>query len=62
MTNKSHFSVEKMCKVLTISRNSYYHWLNNRDKNNVNKQLLQNKIKAIYDKNLGIYGSPRITV
>lgn len=51
-----------MCKVLKVSRSSYYHWTTKP----ASKRLLRRielgiAIKKIYDWSKGRYGSPRIT-
>jgi len=56
------FPVEKMCKVLRLSRSSYYSWKNrnpsNRDQEN---EVLEKMIAEIHLKSKGAYGSPRIS-
>jgi transposase InsO family protein len=50
-----------MCKVLAISRSSYYHWLSN-DPSKLwleNEQLLVD-IQKVFEKSYQSYGSPRI--
>lgn len=52
-----------MCKVLKVSRSSYYCWL----KRNPGKRAVENKelcerIKKIYDQSKRTYGSPRVTI
>lgn len=52
-----------MCKVLRVSRSSYYSWLirkpGKRDKEN---EYLSNRIKRIYEFSKKTYGSPRVTI
>ncbi len=51
-----------MCKVLGLSRSSYYHWqLEGRDKRENRDRGLLNQIQTVYQLNQGRYGSPRIT-
>lgn len=56
------FPVEKMCKVLRLSRSSYYSWRNhkpsNRDQEN---EVLEKMIAEIHLKSKETYGSPRIS-
>lgn len=56
------FPVEKMCKVLRLSRSSYYSWRNrnpsNREQEN---KVLEKMITEIHLKSRGTYGSPRIS-
>jgi putative transposase len=59
---RSVYRVEKMCRILNISRSSYYTWKTRsksmRDK--VNEALVF-EIKLSFEKNRKTYGSPRIT-
>ena len=52
-----------MCKVLRVSRSSYYSWQRRkpgkRDKEN---EDLSNRIKRIYEFSKKTYGSPRVTI
>ena len=61
--NKQNWSVEKMCKVLEVSRNSYYNWLKDRRSGQISirKRLIE-EIKIIHAESFSTYGSPRITV
>jgi len=56
------YRVEKMCRVLTVGRSSYYTWKKRgksmREKANDRLVL---EIRAIHEKSRRIYGSPRIT-
>jgi putative transposase len=56
------FPVEKMCKVLRLSRSSYYSWRNRKPSNREreNKEL-EKMIAEIHLKSKGTYGSPRIS-
>lgn len=52
-----------MCKVLKVSRSSYYCWLKrNPSKRSIENMELSERIKKIYDQSKGTYGSPRITI
>lgn len=54
------FPVEKMCKVLQVSRSGYYKWLHKEKENmNPHQRLDQHIIKS-FDKSRRNYGSPRI--
>jgi transposase InsO family protein len=59
---RKEFSVEKMCKVLRVSKSAFYgsfHYIpSNRD--NENRALLF-EIKRIHQENRASYGSPRMT-
>jgi putative transposase len=63
MAHDSIFPIEKMCKVLRVSRSSYYSWLS-RDpsKRSVENEELSHRIKKIYELSKRTYGSPRITI
>ena len=63
MAHDSIFPIEKMCKVLGVSRSSYYSWLS-RDpsKRSVENEELSNHIKKIYELSKRTYGSPRVTI
>lgn len=62
MDHKNIFPIDKMCKVLKVSRPGYYHWLKHPEGKRAkgHKELLF-KIKMIHSKSKGTYGSPRIT-
>ena len=62
MKNHSQeFPVEKMAKVLEVSRSGYYKYLNKQDsKRAIDDRSLLEKINMIYKQNRYIYGSPRI--
>jgi len=51
-----------MCKVLRLSRSSYYSWKNHKPSNREqeNKEL-EKMIAEIHSKSRGTYGSPRIS-
>lgn len=52
-----------MCKVLKISRSSYYSWLKRKPgKWIVDNQELSGHIKRIYEQSKRTYGSPRVTI
>jgi putative transposase len=52
-----------MCKVLKVSRSSYYNWLTrNPCKRIIETQELSDRIKKIYELSKRTYGSPRITI
>jgi putative transposase len=57
----NHYSIEKMCRILHVSRSGYYHWLG-RDKSIRKKKNddLKEKICTIYEQSKKRYGSPRI--
>jgi len=52
-----------MCKVLEVSRSSYYSWLTRKpSKRFVENQRLLDRIIKIYEKSKKTYGSPRVTI
>jgi transposase InsO family protein len=57
------FPIEKMCKVLRVSRSSFYSWLIRKPaKRDIENQDLFVRIKKIYETSKGTYGSPRIAM
>jgi transposase InsO family protein len=56
------YSIEKMSKVLKVSRSGYYDWLDRRpSKRAIENKELKAKIISIYQNSKGRYGSPKIT-
>src|SRR5665811_2291581 len=63
MANDSIFPIEKMCKVLKVSRSSYYSWLIRKPgKRDIENGDLSDRIKRIYEFSKKTYGSPRVTI
>ena len=62
VTHRSAFGVEKMCRVLAVSRSGYYRWCQRGESSRVreNRRLLGH-IRQVYAASKGRYGSPRIT-
>lgn len=59
---RSEFGVGKMCYILGVNRSGYYAWRKRkRSKREQYNNVLLNEIRAIHKRNLGLYGSPRIT-
>ena len=56
------YAVEKMCKVLKVSKSAYYNWLKNptSQKQKEDKKLLA-IIYEVYFKSKKTYRSPRIS-
>lgn len=50
-----------MCEVFNISRSGYYKWVN-REKKEPKIKTHSVEIKKVFDRSLGTYGSPRVTV
>ena len=56
------FPVEKMCKVLRLSRSSYYSVVNRKPSTREQEnKVLEKMISETYLKSRGTYGSPRIS-
>jgi transposase InsO family protein len=57
------FPIEKMCKVLRVSRSSFYSWLIRKPvKRDIENHDLFVRIKKIYETSKETYGSPRIAM
>jgi transposase InsO family protein len=57
------FPIEKMCQVLQVSQSGYYRWKNRILSKRIRKKnLIKEKITAIYFESKQRYGSPRITI
>lgn len=59
--HSSSHGVQKMCRVLGVSRSGYYRWKKPEGKRRKGNDEVLVKVKEIYHKNEGRYGSPRIT-
>ena len=58
---RSLFAVEKMCRVLGVSRSGYYAWRERKPgKRAVENTRLFVKVNAIFEESKRTYGSPRI--
>ena len=60
---RSRFAVERMCRLLGVTRSGYYAWLRERS---TGRRLKENEalleaIRRSYRASRGTYGSPRIT-
>ena len=52
-----------MCKILRVSRSSYYSWLTrNPGRRSIENEKLSDRIKEIYKQSKKTYGSPRVTI
>ena len=62
LNNEDNYPVEKMCKYMRVSRNSYYHWIKQKDVVvfNTPKKRLKERIKLIFEQSRQKYGSCRI--
>jgi transposase InsO family protein len=57
------FPIEKMCKVLKVSQSGYYRWKTAAISKRLRKKnVLKEKITALYFESKQRYGSPRITM
>lgn len=57
------FPIEKMCKVLKVSQSGYYRWKTAAISQRLQKKnVLKEKITALYFESKQRYGSPRITM
>jgi transposase InsO family protein len=58
---KVNYPITMMCRVLNVSRSRYYEWSKNRKSKRAQEdEELLIKIREIYKKRKGKYGSPRI--
>jgi transposase InsO family protein len=61
--HKLKYTVEKMCKILEVSRSAYYHWLHyGRCKRYLENQQIMKLIQEIFEQSYQSYGSPRMSV
>jgi putative transposase len=61
-THRHEFPVEKMCKVLQVSRSGYYKWLLSIPSKRIqHREFIKKEIHRIYRRSKNTYGSPRIT-
>lgn len=60
--NETMYPVEKMCKCLIVSKNSFYYWCKTKDSEKVkaSKKRLMERIKCLFEESRQIYGSHRI--
>jgi transposase InsO family protein len=59
--HRDAFPVTRMCKVLNVSPSGYYAWRKRPvSKRKMANRKLYKQIKAVYNQNHGVYGSPRI--
>ena len=59
--HRDKFPVTLMCKVLSVSPSGYYAWRKRpASAREMANQELYKKIKAVYNANYAVYGSPRI--
>jgi putative transposase len=59
--HRDEFPVRRLCNELNVSPSGYYAWCKRPPSaREMANQELYNKIKAVYNENYGVYGSPRI--
>jgi transposase InsO family protein len=63
-SERSEFSVERMCQAFKVSRSGFYGWKRQNDhgKRKKEDQKLLEVIKESYKESRGTYGSPRMTI
>jgi putative transposase len=56
------YRVEKMCESMKLSKNTYYHWLENKYILfcKTPRTFLKERIKVVFEQSREIYGSSRI--
>lgn len=62
--HRAEFPINRMCRVLEVSRSSYWHWRRQEGRRTARataEQALVNRIRRIHDESRKTYGSPRIT-
>jgi putative transposase len=60
-TEKAHYPVALLCRVLQVSRSGYYAWSQRSPaRRTVEDQKLGLEVAAIFQENRGRYGSPRV--
>ena len=61
--NSDLFDIAKMCKVLNLTRSSYYNFLKTETSNSeIKKQSIKELIKKIWWDSFKRYGAPKITI
>ena len=59
--HEKEFNIEKMAKILDVSRSGYYDYLiRGKSARSAKNEKLKEKIKILHDKSRKVYGSPRI--
>lgn len=60
--HRSAYGVEKMCRLLDVSRSGYYAWIDRPEsRRSVENRELLSVIKQVHQDSREIYGSPKIT-
>jgi len=59
--NRKEFNIEKMARLLGVSRSGYYDFLDKvKSAREVENEQLKEQIRRIHEKNRKVYGSPRV--
>jgi len=59
--NRSFFGLEKMCRVLVVSRSGYYAWRKRpKSQRKLKNEQLLGHIESVHQKSRGRYGSYRV--
>ncbi|NHN35616.1 IS3 family transposase [Paenibacillus agricola] len=60
--HRSEYRLEKMCRIMNVSRSGYYKWLG-RPESNRERQHKEwtGQVKEVYERSRQIYGSPKVT-
>ncbi len=60
--NRFEYTMVKMCRVLEISMNGFYHWLKRPYAvREIKNERLKDRIRQLYTEHNGMAGSPMIT-
>jgi putative transposase len=60
VSEKAHYGVARLCRVLGIARSAFYQWLAGPSAQAVADAALTERIRAIHAGSRGTYGAPRI--
>jgi putative transposase len=57
------FGVERMCRVLKVTKSGYYHWIDRKpSRRDIERQEITFQIKKVYNESKSRYGSPKIAI
>lgn len=57
------FGVERMCRVLKVTKSGYYHWKDRKpSRRDIERQEITFQIKKVYNESKSRYGSPKIAI
>ncbi|WP_311764951.1 IS3 family transposase [Paenibacillus agricola] len=61
--HRSEYRLEKMCRIMEVSRSGYYKWLRCPESNRERPHKeWTGQVKEVYDRSRQIYGSPKVTL